>query len=270
MFSTPSISKSKLKPVAKAGFVAKGLVYCLLGMLTFMAAFNINGQSTKSTDKDGVFDFLYKQTGGQVILAFLALGLVCYCLWRVVEALGKQDIDKKSKEYSKRFRYIFSAFVYGALAYRIIKKLISGISSNNDGGGSKQNMARELLTKPYGQILVGIAAAIFLGVGIYQIYYGYSEKYKNHVDKTVETAKEAMLTAGKMGYIARGIVWLLLAWLFVKAAINANANNAGNTAKAFDFLKDVAYGPYLLAAVGFGLLCYGVFNFVRARYEQFA
>ncbi|GGB67382.1 hypothetical protein GCM10007424_04230 [Flavobacterium suaedae] len=238
-----------------------------------MAAFNINGQSTKETGKGGVFDFLYQQTGGQIMLGILALGLVCYCIWRFVEAFSKKDTDKKSKKYIKTFRYIFSAVAYGVLAYRVIKKLISGISSSSsDSGGNstQQNVAQELLSKPFGQILVGIAAAILLGVGIYQIYYGYSEKYKKHVDKTVEKGRKIMLNSGKMGYIARGVVWLLLAWLFAKAAIDANASKAGDTAKAFSYLKDVEYGPYLLAAVGFGLICYGVFSFVRARYEKFA
>lgn len=235
-----------------------------------MAAFNINGQSTENTDKTGVFNFLYKQPGGQALLGLLALGLVCYCIWRLIAAFRKENTeDDKKKEYVKRVRYVFSAIAYGGIAIQVVKKLLNS-ASGGGGDDSKETLARELLSKPFGQILTGIAALILLGVGIYQIYYGYSEKYKKHVNKAVnEKSRGPMMTAGKIGYIARGVVWMLLAWLFVKAAWNANSNSAGNTAKAFGFLQDTAYGPYLLGAIAIGLFCYGVFSFVRARYENF-
>jgi hypothetical protein len=75
--------------------------------------------------------------------------------------------------------------------------------------------------------------------------------------------------AGKLGYVARGIVWVVLAWLFLKAALHANSAEAGDTSKAFSFLQDAAYGSYLLGAVGLGFICYGAFNFIRVRYESF-
>ncbi|WP_297333067.1 DUF1206 domain-containing protein [Flavobacterium sp.] len=268
--TTLKATSSKLEIIAKAGFTAKGIVYALLGLLTFMAAFNINGKSTGDTDKNGVFNFLYSQPGGQVLLGLLAVGLVCYCIWRLIQAFtGNSDSSEdKKKEYAKRARYLFSAIAYGGIAFQVVRKLF--ISASGSGNDSKENLARELLTKPFGQVLTGIAALILLGVGLYQIYYGYSEKYKEHVDKAVnEKSRKGMMTAGKTGYIARGVVWLLLAWLFLKAAWEANASNAGNTSKAFGFLQETSYGPYLLVAIAVGLVCYGTFNFVRARYENF-
>jgi hypothetical protein len=62
---------------------------------------------------------------------------------------------------------------------------------------------------------------------------------------------------------------LIIAWLFSKAAWFSNAFEAGDTAKAFRFLESASYGSYLLGALGLGLLCYGLFNFIRARYETF-
>jgi len=255
---------SHTKTFAQIGLTAKGLVYCLLGVLTFMAAFHINGQSARDTSTDGVFSFVYRQTGGQIMLAIIALGLLCYSLWRFIQAV-KNDENKK---WTSRARYILSGLVYASAAVSAARIVIMHASSK--GGDSKQDMARELMNKPFGQILVGIGAAILLGVGIYQIYYGLSEKYHKHVDKAVNNdGRKLMLGAGKVGYVARGIVWLLLAWLFGKAAYNANSNEAGDTSKAFINLQDCEYGPYLLAVVGLGLLCYGLFNFVRARYENF-
>jgi hypothetical protein len=145
--------------------------------------------------------------------------------------------------------------------------IMSGRSDSND---QKQDLARELLNKPFGEWLAGAGAAILIGIGIYQIWYGLSEKYRKHVEGAGHMeGRKALLTAGKIGYVARGIVWLLIGWLFAKAALHSNAAEAGDSSKAFAFLHDTSYGSYLLGAVGVGLICYGAFSFVRARFERF-
>src|SRR5690606_34181577 len=99
---------------------------------------------------------------------------------------------------------------------------------------------------------------------------GLSEKFKKHVNKVVQSnSSQYLMAACKNGYVARGIVWLIIGWLFVKAALEANAVKAGNTEDAFQFLATASYGSYLLGSVGLGLCCYGFFNFIRARYERF-
>ncbi len=267
MLSPKSLTSYK-KQLAQAGLTAKGIVYCLLGLLVFMAAFNIMGRSANKTDKAGVFDFVLKQTGGQIMLGVIAIGLICYCIWRGIQAFAdSENKGSDAKGLSSRARYLFSGLVYGSLAVAAIRALLSNTSGSGD---KKQQMVGELLTKPFGQWLVGIGGAILLGVGIYQIWYGLSEKFRKHAEKVGQSNNtKLLLTAGKLGYVARGIVWLLLAWLFFKAAWNANSGEAGDTSKAFSFLQDAAYGSYLLAAVGVGLICYGAFNFVRVRYEKF-
>lgn len=266
--SLTKTNASKIKLIAQAGLIAKGIVYCLLGILTFMAAFNISGKSANTTDTSGVFDFIYKQTGGQIMLGMIAAGLICYCIWRFIQTFG--DTENKgsdTKGIISRSRYLFSGIVYGSIAFQLVRILLSDESGSGD---QKQDLARELLSKPFGQWLVGIAAAILLGIGIYQIYYGLSEQYLKHVEKAGDSKnKKRLLFAGKIGYVARGIVWLLIAFLFFKAAIYANSAEAGDTSKAFAFLQDASYGSILLAAVGIGLICYGTFNFIRARYENF-
>jgi hypothetical protein len=268
MIITSNVS-SNIKPIAQAGLVAKGFVYCLLGVLAFMAAFHINGQSTGGTNKQGALSFIERQTGGPVLLGILALGLLCYTLWRVIQTFG--DTEQKggdAKGIAARSRYLASGLVYASLAVYAIKMLFS--VTGKSGKSGKQGMVQELLNKPFGQILLGVCSLIIIGVGIYQIVYGMSGKYRKHVEKLTGSSKSSlMLTAGKVGYVARGIVWLIIGWLFSKAAIHSNSNEAGDTSNAFQFLAEASYGSYLLAAVGVGLICYGVFSFIRARFENF-
>ena len=267
MLSASTLTSNE-KPIAQFGLIAKGLVYCLLGVLAFMAAFHIKGRSAGNTDKAGVFDFIEKQTGGQIMLAILALGLISYTVWRGIQAFSdSQNKGSDAKGLATRARYLFSGLVYGSLAVYVINMLFSNPSGSGD---SQQSMARELLSKPFGQWLVGIGAAILLGVGLYQIWYGISEKFRKHAEKVGRSSHTGLLLlAGKIGYVARGIVWVVIAWMFFKAALSSISAEAGDTSKAFSFLQDAAYGSYLLAAVGLGLVCYGAFNFVRAKYERF-
>jgi hypothetical protein len=254
------------KQLARTGLVSKGVVYCLLGMLAFMAAFEISGQSDDKADKQGVFQFVQERTGGNIILALIAVGLLCYSTWRVAEAVTSNGTKKSM---GKRIRYLFSGMIYLSLAFYAVKMLVG--KKDSEGKNSTQEMVAALLDKPFGQWLVGIVALSIAAVGIYQAYYGISEKYKKHVTglKLHSASSAMLLRSGKIGYVSRALVWLLIAFLLMKAALHSNSKEAGNTGNAFHFLETSPYGSYLLGILALGLICYGIFNFIRARYDGF-
>lgn len=258
-----------VKRFARLGLAAKGVVYCLVGVLAFMAAFEIGGQSERDLDKRGVFRFILEQPFGQVLLALVAIGLVCYTLWRFTQAfLDNEHEGTDAQGIGRRLGYAFSGLVYGFLSYGSFR-MVLGSRGSQGGGISRQTLVREVLQKPFGQWLIGLVGLCIIGVGLYQIYRALSGKYL----KKVQTAaikselKELIIRSGKIGYIARGIVWGLIGYLFIKAAMAANASEAGGSNRAFAFLENASYGSFLLGAVAVGLFCYGMFMFVRARYE---
>ena len=257
-----------LKTIAKIGFTAKGLIYSLLGILGFMAAFGLGRQANKDVDKEQAFNVIEHLPAGKWVLAIVALGLLCYVLWRLTQTFllpGKDD--SKIKNISKKMRYLLSGLVYLSLAVFAVKMVFQ----NSESSGSQQQVIENIMQIKNGPLLIGLAAIIIAIVGVYQIYYSFSESYKKHVSLASVSSKnrDLLLLSGKMGYVARGVVWLLIAWLFSKAAWSSKASEAGDTAKAFRFLESASYGSYLLGALGLGLLCYGIFNFIRARYETF-
>ncbi|GAA4447394.1 DUF1206 domain-containing protein [Nibrella saemangeumensis] len=254
---------------ARFGLTAKGIVYCLVGILAFMAAFELGGNSEQNLNKQGIFQFILEQPFGQVLLALVAVGLICYALWRLTQAF--MDTERKgtdAKGIARRIGYAFSGLVYGTLAFYAVK-MVLGSSSGSGGGNSRQTLARKLLEQPFGQWLAGAVALGIIGIGIYQIYRAYSGKYLKKIQSSrLPTDKQHLLIqTGKVGYTARGIVWGIIGFLFMKAAINANAQEAGGSSSAFAFLENSSYGSFLLGAVAIGLLCYGIFMFVRAKAE---
>lgn len=252
------------KRLAQAGLTAKGIVYIVLGLLAFMAAFELGGKDNSDATQTGALAFVKGLPAGYFLLIVVALGLLCYSIWRGIQALRRGDADKK---WPKRLRYLFSGLTYLAFAitaFRLVMGERAGNSNRN------QYVASELLSQPFGQILAGIGGLILAAVGVWQIYYGLSEKHRKHVQELSLQSDHStlLLRAGKIGYISRGIVWLVIAFLFMRAAYFAAASEAGDTADAFRFIESSPFGSPLLGMLGVGLIAYGAFNFIRVQYEK--
>jgi len=264
----PSPPPRWVENFARFGLTAKGIVYCLLGLLAFMAAFEIGGQSTDDTQRSGVLRTIQELPAGDVLLALTAVGLLCYALWRFIQAI--KDTENKgsdAKGVARRIRYAFSGLVYGGFAFLAARMVLGDSSGGNSD--SRQTLAAELLEKPFGQWLVGIVAVGTIVAGLYQIYYGYSEKYKKEVQSggMKHEVEHQLIRAGKLGYMARGLVWLVIGYLFLRAALKSSASEAGGNSKAFALLENALYGSFILGAVALGLILYGVFMFMRAKYQ---
>jgi hypothetical protein len=265
--NTIQVPHQGIKKFAQIGLIAIGIVYCLLGAIAFMAAFHLGNHASATADKQGVITWLKEMNGGSILLAILIAGLLCYAIWRFIQAFtNSEHEDNDAKGWGHRLRYLFSGLVYLSFTVSAFKLLLD---KSSNSGNSKQQLVSTLLDKPLGQWLVGLLALIIAGAGIYQIWYALSEKYKKHADQLRggSTKSNLLLNAGKAGYIARGIVWITIAWLLIKAALEARASKAGDTAEAFQFLENGPYGSIISGAIGAGLICYGIFCFIRSKYE---
>jgi hypothetical protein len=74
--------------------------------------------------------------------------------------------------------------------------------------------------------------------------------------------------AGAAGHVARFVVFGLIGVFVTKAAINYNPNDAIGIDGALQKLSHAGYGPYLLGLTAFGLVCYGLYCLVDARYRD--
>ncbi|RYY41306.1 MAG: DUF1206 domain-containing protein [Chitinophagaceae bacterium] len=255
-----------LKRLARVGLITKGVLYCMLGTLAAMAAFQLGGRSADEADRGGALRTIRDLPGGFVLLGAVALGLISYSIWRLLQAFADtEDRGTDGKGWAVRARYMASALTYGSVAF-IAGRLLFSERPKQD---SQQQFAQQLMEKPLGQILAFVVAGIFVATAVYQFYYAFKAKYRKHTGATgSKPGGSLLLLSGKIGYTARGIVWLLLGFLFGRAALHARGAEAGDTSKAFSLLQHEAYGPWLMAAIGLGLVCYGIFNFIRARYDN--
>src|SRR5687767_4637446 len=118
----PAQTKNGIQWLAKAGLIAKGAVYLLLGILAFMAAFHVGGQAANGSDKSSIFQLLDKSFAGKWLLPLLAVGLFCYSTWRCIEAI--QVLRNGRKKYGKAIRYIASAIIYLFVGFSAVKFML--------------------------------------------------------------------------------------------------------------------------------------------------
>lgn len=165
--------KNKKEKIARFGIGTKGAVYCLVGVAT-MAAFNVGG---KKTGVIGSLEYLSSQPFGQILLGTISLGLLGFVFWLFYVAFKDPENNRKGvKKVIKRVGYFVSALFHAFVAYTAMKLAIG--SPGSGSGGSKESMIQELISQPFGRILIGFVAVVILGKGLYDIYLAYSGKFR--------------------------------------------------------------------------------------------
>lgn len=247
--------------MARAGMIAKGAVYSLIGILTALAAFGQGGQESGSTES---IDFLSRQSFGQVLIVILGVGLASYAFWRLYEAVANpRDLKKDFKGYAKRVGYFISGLIYAGLSvYGVFPAF-----QNNSGSGSTFS---KVMSRSDSDI---IALLITLGLiikGFFDLYRAYSGDFRKEVEETRMSRKEQklLINAGKFGHTARGIVLGLMAFLTLRTGVSSTDKITLQT-DAFRYIRE-EFGGIVLGFIALGFFCYGIYMFIQARYPALA
>jgi Domain of Unknown Function (DUF1206) len=257
-----SMARSKqLGWLAAAGFIARGIVYGLIGCLALGLALGIGG---KTTSQQGALRTIGHQPLGTVMLVAIAAGLACYSFWRLTRAaLGHgQVIEDGSLD---RLVSLVIGIGYGGLCVTAIS-IVAGSSSSQ----STTQTTGGVLGWTGGTLIVGIVGAIMIGVGIEQIHRGISSKFLEQLktEQMDEHAKAVMSGLGTFGFVARGTVFALLGYFLIKAAVDFDPQAAVSIDGALSKLANASYGPLLLGLVAAGLVGFGAFSVAEARYAK--
>ena len=249
--------------LARAGFVARGLIYVIIGILAGKLAFGAGG---RSANQQGALKTIAAQPFGKVLLILVAIGLGGYALWRLVRALlghGPEDSDSTFE----RIAALASGVVYAGLCAIAVEILLGS------GGGSSENADRTtggVLGWPAGPWLVGIGGAVLIGVALYQGYRGISKDFleDSKTEQMSSRVRRWVEWIGAFGHLARMVVFGLVGVFMIKAAIDFNPKKAVGLDGALAKLSHYSYGPFMLGLVAFGLLAFGLYSLSDARYRR--
>jgi hypothetical protein len=248
--------------LSRAGFIARALIYGIVGLLAFDVAI---GQGGKITNQQGAFRTIEQHPFGHFLLALLAVGLGGYAVWRLFRAAlghGREGADKGIA----RLGALGSGLVYAGLCV-VAVQILTGPGTS--GKGAKKTAA-DVFSWPGGRWLVGIAGLVLAGVACYQLIRGLRKKFLDD-SKTEQMSRpvyKAFTVFGTIGHVARAVVFGLIAVFLIKAAYDYKANEAIGLDGALGKLYNGAYGAWLLGAVAAGLIVFSCFSLVEARYRK--
>ena len=249
--------------LARSGFIARGLIYGIIGILAIKVALGAGG---RTTDQQGALKTIAHQPFGKVLLILVAVGLAGYALWRLLHALLGHGPETSDSGFD-RVAALGSGIVYAGLC-AIAVEILVGAGSSGSGKASKTTAG--VFGWPAGTWLVGFAGAVLIGIGLYQGYRGVSKDFLKD-SKTEEMSagmRHWIKWIGSFGHLARMVVFGLVGAFLITAAIDYNPKKAVSLDGALAKLAHASYGPLLLGIVAAGLIAFGAYSLTDARYRR--
>ena len=257
---------SWLERLARAGYIARGLIYILIGVMAVLAALGQGGQ-TEGTK--GTLQTVLHKPGGWILVAVLAVALAGYSAWRFCQAATDADHHgRDAKGLAIRSGMFISGLTHAALAVWAAAVAFGFARSGGDGGQDTQEVGVTwLMSQPFGRWLVGMVGLVVIGVGVAQILKGHKDKFERYLRWDPETRKK-LSPICTFGLYARGVVFVIIGCFLVYAGVTTDPQDAGGLAEALAWLRSQPYGPWLMGGVALGLAAYGVFSIVEGIYRR--
>jgi hypothetical protein len=250
--------------LSRAGFVARGLIYGIIGILALKL---VLGQGGKLTNQQGALHTVANQPFGKILLTLVAIGLGGYSLWRFVRAAIGHGPEGSDSGF-ERLAALASGIAYGAMCAIAITILLG--AGGGGSSGSPKKAAAGVFSWPAGTWIVGIAGGVMLGVAFYQGYRGITKKFlrDSKVAEMGPRMKKWISRLGTIGHLARMVVFGLVGIFLIKAAIDYNPSKAVGLDGALAKIVHRSYGPFLLGIVAAGLMAFALYSLSDARYRK--
>ncbi|MGI8506558.1 MAG: DUF1206 domain-containing protein [Solirubrobacteraceae bacterium] len=256
--------RPELEWLARAGLVARGVVYGVIGILALKLAFRSGG---KAASQRGALETIAHEPLGEVLLIVVSIGLAGYAIWRLVSAaVGSGGGEEHSG--LDRVSALGSGLAYAAVCVTSVE-ILTGASTTGGSNNPKQATAG-VLGWTGGVVIVAVAGAILIGVALYQGYKGVARKFLED-SKTAEMSREierGFTALGVFGHLARMVVFGLIGYGLIKAAIDYSPRSAIGLDGALSKLSHSSYGPLALGVVAVGLIGFALYSIADARYRR--
>jgi len=249
--------------LGRFGFAAKGVVYGLMGLFAAQAALGQGGQVGGGTD---TVRTVGQQPFGKLLLILIGVGLLGYALWRLFEAaLDTRHHGSSRQGLIKRLGYAGSAAVNGGLGVAALQ-LATG--SGGRSSGEPDTFVGLLMQQPLGQVLIVAVGLGVIGSGVHQVHEGYTKHFMGEIDtsRLSMNARRWVVRSGMAGLIARGSLFVVIGSFLIRAALEHRPGAAVGVGGALQKIAAQPWGMVLLLIVAIGLMGYGLFQLIQAKY----
>lgn len=255
-------TSSVMEALMRAGYVAHGLVYGIIGVLALRVV--LGGRGTL-TDPQGAIVVMGQTPIGGVVLYAVLVGLLGYGIWGLVQAVF-DPLHKGTdvKGIVERVGFAVGSNSYLLLAWSTYGLITGGAYAARSGAqtAQTQNTTGTILSQPWGAWVVALAAVIIIGVGLLQIYKGLQRKFDEQFKPYALNSQDLkwITRLGRFGTAAQGLVFALIGGFLFMAAYNKDASHAQGIDGVLVALLRQPAGPWLLGIVALGLIAFGLYS----------
>lgn len=254
--------KKSYKIAATIGFVSKGIIYLVIGILSLLAALNMGGESSGTNQ---ALVFLKNQPFGQILLMLLGVGLLCYSFWMFVQSIkDPEDLGNSRKAKLRRFGLFTTGLIYTFIAFLAFYHVFTYVAEGTSSSRYLNFLGSSTLSVIF--ICVGIVLAIqsiilILGVlkgGLLDQFNLEGHKYHQLIRRI-----------GQFGFYSRAFIVAIIAYFFLRAGIYSGNHDIKGIQDAFSFLDQSILGRILMGFTAVGFIAYGSFYVLLTRYRSF-
>lgn len=259
-----------IEKLARLGFIAKAVLYMTIGGLAAAAALNLGhyvGGKQGAQGQRGAMGAILQAPFGRVFLVIIAVGLFGYAAWRFVEAIKNPEGYRGAKGSAKRIHAAGLGLVQVALGASALKIALGHPEAANDGRATSHWTARALQSDA-GRIALWIIAAAFIGYGVAEIYKAIKAKLnkKLSLGRLSYSTRKWLVGISRFGIAARGVVFGMTGVLIVRAIQQRNPQQVRGIKASLGHV--VEFGKWPFAIIAFGLIAYGVYQIINAKYRR--
>jgi uncharacterized protein DUF1206 len=252
--------------LVRGGFVARGVVYGMIGCLALALA--LGAADGSATNQQGALALLSREPLGSVGVALLAVGVLAYAVWQIGQAvLGRGLEDSDREQPIQRLGQLGAGIAYLCL-FSVAVKVLFGDPSNESGDQTRA--AAGVLGWPGGRWIVGLAGIVFVGVCLHMAYQGMTTRFTDEM-KTGDMSpdvRRVLDIVGRVGLVSRAVVFALIGYFLFRTAVDFDPAKAIGLDGALEKVAQQPYGSWLLGVVALGLIVFAVASLAEARYRE--
>jgi hypothetical protein len=262
-----------LRAVIRLGLVCRGSVYLLVGYLAFRLALATHGRGGAPASGAGAVQAAAAAGWGRVTLALLVAGLGAYALTQLLEAVFRPShAEGTLGRWRQRAVSSWGCLLYSVFCLSTARLLVGPPPTETARSEHRQDtdVTAALLRSGWGRLLLVLVGVLVVTAGVEMGRRSLRLDFRERFTAGYVSWPLAMLTRalGAFGCVARSVVFLLVGVFVLKAAVLSNAGQTKGLDAIFRSVAGSAYGTWLLAPLASGLLCYGLYCLIEARYRD--
>jgi hypothetical protein len=246
------------------GYVVRGIIYLLPGLLALQMAFGPGGKSISQSDS---ITLIGRQPFGRILLVVLAIGLAGYALWGLIRCF----LDPLHKGRTPGGILKRMGFLWSAIAYVGLLMVTLGILSGRLSHAGHDQWPQQLMAKPLGEWLLGIIGVCWIaGAGVGQIVAGWKGSFRDDFDPAHvgQDTRRWAVPLGRFGIITRGVLFAGIGMFLIASALHANPGHKDSLSDEWLALARQPLGRGLVTIASLGLIAFGVFSMMCSRWMR--